>query len=76
MRVWMLPVAPGFTILLPTFILIWIHTNLVPCRYFRTKFKMALVVSGVEDFETFTVACGSERPMLLVRCDNGQCRAA
>ena len=37
--------------------------------------KMTLAVSGVEDFETFTVACGSERSMLLVRCDNGQCRA-
>jgi len=35
--------------------------------------KMTFAVTGVEDFETFTVACGSERSM-LVRCDNGQCR--
>ena len=37
--------------------------------------KMTLAVTGAEDFETFAVACGSERSM-LVRCDNGQCRAA
>ena len=35
--------------------------------------KMNFAVYGVDNFETFTVACGSERPM-LVRCDTGQCR--
>ena len=37
--------------------------------------KMNFAVVGVDNFETFTVACGSERPM-LVRCDTGQCRVS
>jgi hypothetical protein len=35
--------------------------------------KMNFAVVGVENFETFTVACGSAKPMLLL-CDTGQCR--
>jgi hypothetical protein len=35
--------------------------------------KMDFAVVGADNFETFTVACGTERPM-LVRCDTGQCR--
>jgi hypothetical protein len=35
--------------------------------------KMNFAVYGVDNFETFTVACGSESPM-SVRCDNGRCR--
>ena len=35
--------------------------------------KMNFAFYGVDNFETFTVACGSERPM-SVRCDNGRCR--
>jgi hypothetical protein len=34
---------------------------------------MTFAVAGVENFETFTVACGSEKQM-SVRCDNGHCR--
>jgi hypothetical protein len=35
--------------------------------------KMNFIVAGADNFETFTVACEGDRPM-LVRCDNGQCR--
>jgi hypothetical protein len=35
--------------------------------------RMNFAVVGVDNFESFTVACGSAGPM-LVRCDTGQCR--
>ena len=36
--------------------------------------QMNFAAFGVDNFETFAVACESERSM-SVRCDNGQCRA-
>jgi len=36
--------------------------------------KMNFAIFGVDNFETFSVACESER-LMSVRCDSGQCRA-
>ena len=35
--------------------------------------KMNFAVFGVDNFEAFTVACGTDAPM-SIRCDYGQCR--